>query len=247
MPDVKLTIWNEYRHEKEDEQIGKLYPKGLHGAIGDYMQGREGIVPRLAALDDPEQGLPDEVLDDTDVLVWWGHMAHDEVLDETVDRVQDRVLKHGMGLIVLHSGHKSKIFMRLMGTTGNLRWREAGEKEILWVVNPYHPITAGLGEYIELPQAEMYGEHFDIPEPDELIFISWFEGGEVFRSGAVWTRGKGKVFYFQPGHETYPQYYNEEVLGVIENAVRWAKFSGNTRIVNQCSNPDPVYTPKMQG
>lgn len=240
MSQIKVTVWNEFQHERKHESIAKIYPKGMHGAIADYLNRRDGMVARTAALDEPEQGLSDEVLDGTDVLVWWGHVAHDQVLDETVDRVQARVLQCGMGLIVLHSGHKSKIFMRLMGTTGNLRWRVAHEKERLWVVNPYHPITAGLGEYIELPQAEMYGEHFDIPEPEELIFISWFEGGEVFRSGAVWTRGRGKIFYFRPGHETYPLFHNEQVLHVIENAVRWAKFAGNESVVMECRNPEPA-------
>lgn len=240
MTDIRLTVWNEARHEKTNEVVARLYPQGMQGAIADYMNRQGGICAGTATLDDPEQGLPQKVLDQTDVLMWWGHIAHGDVLDETVDRVQKRVLE-GMGLIVLHSGHLSKIFRRLMGTSGNLRWRDIGEKERLWVVNPYHPITAGIGKYIELPQAEMYGEHFDIPEPEELIFIGWYAGGEVFRSGAVWTRGFGKIFYFQPGHETYPMYYNQEILKVLENAVRWARFAGNTDIVNECLHcPEPL-------
>ena len=235
MADVKLTVWNEGRHDKTNEETIKLYPRGMHGAIAEHMNQQLGITARTGTLDDPDQGLPQKLLDDTDVLMWWGHVAHAEVLDETVDRVQKRVLD-GMGLIVLHSGHLSKIFRRLMGTSGNLRWREIGEKERLWVTNPYHPITAGIGKYVELPQTEMYGEHFDIPEPEELIFISWFAGGEVFRSGSVWTRGFGRIFYFRPGHETYPIYHNRDILKVLENAVRWAKFAGNTSIVNQCEN-----------
>ena len=240
MSDIRLTIWNEFRHEKNNEQIKALYPRGMHAALADHMQKQPGITARTATLDEPEHGLTEDVLDNTDVLTWWGHMAHHEVSDEIVDRVQRHVLVNGMGLIVLHSGHMSKIFTRLMGTTGNLRWREEAEKERLWVVNPSHPITAGIGEYIELPQTEMYGEFFDMPEPQELLFISWFEGGEVFRSGAVWTRGKGKVFYFRPGHETYPIFYHQDILKVLENAVRWAKFSGNTQIVNQCTNSKPL-------
>jgi trehalose utilization protein len=196
----------------------------------------------LAALDLPEHGLTQAVLDSTDVLLWWGHMAHDKVQDEVVDRVQKRVLE-GMGLIVLHSGHFSKIFRKLMGTSCGLTWREAAERERLWVVNPSHPIAQGLGAYIQLENEEMYGECFDIPDPDELVFISWFEGGEVFRSGATWHRGKGKVFYFRPGHESYPTYYNKDVLKVIGNAVRWAKFAGNTKVqgIIQCPNvKDPL-------
>ena len=128
-----------------------------------------------------------------------------------------------MGLIVLHSGHASKIFQKLCGTdSGCLKWREDGEKEILWAVDPGHPIVAGLEEKIIIPQEEMYGEHFNIPQPDEQVFISWFEGGEVFRSGCCWHRGKGKVFYFRPGHEAFPVYYQPEIQKVIINAVKWA-------------------------
>jgi trehalose utilization protein len=178
-----------------------------------------------ATLSEPEHGLGPETLQQTDVLLWWGHLAHDQVSDEIVERVQQRVL-HGMGLIVLHSGHASKIFRRLMGTGCMLRWREAGELERMWIVKPGHPITAGLNsEYIEIPAAEMYGEHFDIPDPDELIFISWFQGGEVFRSGCTFQRGQGKIFYFRPGHETYPIFHQPEVLQVIANAIRWARPS----------------------
>jgi len=113
--------------------------------------------------------------------------------------------------------------MKLMGTECDLKWRDNGEKERLWVVDPAHPIVDGLPEHIEIPETEMYGEHFNIPQPDELVFISWFEGGEVFRSGCCWHRGQGKVFYFRPGHETLPIYYDETVLNVIYNGIIWAR------------------------
>jgi len=219
---VRVTLWNEHRHEQKDEQIAKLYPKGMHGAIAEYLDAQDGIVQvRTATLDEPEHGLTEQVLADTDVLTWWGHMAHGEVRDEIVERVHARVLG-GMGLIVLHSGHFSKIFRKLMGTTCNLKWREIGEKERLWVTCPGHPIVEGLGEYIELEHTEMYGERFDVPAPDELVLVSWFAGGEIFRSGCCYHRGRGKIFYFRPGHETYPIYHNEQVLRVICNACRWA-------------------------
>lgn len=176
---------------------------------------------RTATLDEPEHGLTDEVLDNTDVLIWWGHIAHDEVDDAVVAKVHQRVLA-GMGMVVLHSGHFSKIFKALMGTTCNLKWRNVGEKERLWVVDPSHPIAEGLDEYFELPQAEMYGEHFDIPEPDKLVLVSWFAGGEVFRSGCCFHRGRGKIFYFRPGDERYPIYQNDNVQRVIHNGVLWA-------------------------
>ena len=239
---VRVTIWNENIHEQKNDFIRNLYPDGMHGAIAKYMEKQPGFTVKTATLDEPEHGLTTEVLDNTDVLMWWGHVGHSKVEDAIVDRVQDRVL-NGMGLVVMHSGHFSKIFKRLMGTGCGLRWRESGEKERLWVVNPNHPITKGVGRFIEIPNTEMYGEHFDIPDPDELLFISWFEGGDVFRSGAVWHRGRGRIFYFRPGHETYPIFHNQDVLHVLANGVRWAKFDGNpdTTSINSCEHiPDSL-------
>lgn len=226
MEKIRVTIWNEFRHERKNDFVRRLYPDGMHEVIARNMRKEPDLEVRTATLDEPGQGLPDEVLNSTDVLLWWGHIAHGEVDDRLVDRIQKRVLD-GMGLIPIHSGHFSKIFKRMMGTSCGLCWREAAERERLWVVNPNHPITQGIGRYIEIPNAEMYGEFFDIPEPDELIFISWFEGGEVFRSGAVWHRGRGRIFYFRPGHETYPIFYHEKVLQVLKNGVRWCRFNGN--------------------
>lgn len=217
---IRVTVWNENVHEQTHEEVRKVYPYGIHTAIASGISSEELSI-RTATLDQPEHGLSEETLNETDVLIWWGHIAHHKVSDEIVERVQRRVL-NGMGLIVLHSGHFSKIFKKLMGTSCDLKWREANEKERLWVADPAHPIAAGLGSCIELEREEMYGEHFDIPAPDELVFVSWFEGGEVFRSGVTYHRGQGKVFYFRPGHETYPTYYNEQVLKVIANGVRWA-------------------------
>lgn len=221
---MKVTIWNEYRHEQESDIVRNIYPEGIHQQIASFIEDAEVTT---ATLDEPEHGLTEDVLNATDVLIWWGHKAHDEVDDAIVDRVQKRVLE-GMGLVVLHSGHFSKIFKRLMGTGCDLKWREAGDKERIWTVMPGHPIAEGLPEFFELPKEEMYGEHFDIPAPEELVFISWFEGGEVFRSGATFKRGNGKIFYFRPGHETYPTYYDSNVQRVINNAVRWAKPSTNS-------------------
>lgn len=219
--EIRVTVWNEFRHEKTHEAVKTIYPKGMHEAIAGFLNTRPGIKARTATLDEPEHGLSDEVLSQTDVLMWWGHMAHHEVSDSVVDKVHMRVL-NGMGLIVLHSGHFSKIFRRLMGTSCDLKWREIGENERLWVMEPGHPIAQGLGEYIDIPQVEMYGERFDIPAPDTLVFVSWYPGGEVFRSGCCYHRGCGKVFYFRPGHEAFPIFYQPEVQQVLENAVRWA-------------------------
>lgn len=217
----RVTIWNEYIHEKENEAIARIYPQGMHAAIAAFLE-QNGLPVRTATLEEPEHGLSEEVLHETDVLLWWGHLAHERVGDEIVERVYQRVVRDGMGLIALHSAHFSRIFIRLMGTTCNLKWREAGEKERIWTVSPGHPITRGLPECIEIEQAEMYGEHFDIPAPDQLVFISSFAGGEVFRSGCCFYRGRGKIFYFRPGHESYPIYHHPHVQQVIANAVHWA-------------------------
>ena len=218
---VRVTVWNEFRQERSDEAVRAVYPDGIHAVIAAGLRDEDGIEVRTATLDEPEQGLSAEVLAETDVLTWWGHQAHDDVRDETVERVHARVLD-GMGLIVLHSGHFSRIFKRLMGTTCDLKWREAGEHERIWVVDPGHPIAAGLGESFVIDHEEMYGEHFDIPAPDRLVLVSWFQGGEVFRSGCCYQRGRGRIFYFRPGHETHPTYHHPLVRRVIANAARWA-------------------------
>lgn len=217
---INVTIWNEFRHERTNPEVTKIYPEGIHEALKNGLMSY-GFDLRTATLDEPQHGLTDEVLAGTDVMLWWGHQAHDEVEDHIVEKVYERVLQ-GMGLIVLHSGHYSKIFKKLMGTSCALKWREADEKERIWVVKPTHPIVAGIPEYMELEQEEMYGEFFDIPEPEELVMVSWFEGGEVFRSGCTYSRGHGKIFYFRPGHEAYPTYYREDIVRVIANAIEWS-------------------------
>jgi len=229
---LRITVWNEYRHELDTSHpASTVYPEGIHGAIAQGLRENPGFEVGTATLDEPEHGLTDAVLANTDVLLWWGHMAHGAVRDEIVDKVQARVLD-GMGLIVLHSGHFSKIFRRLMGTSCDLKWREADDNERIWVLEPGHPIAEGLGQTIELAEEEMYGERFDIPAPETLVFVSWFKGGEVFRSGCCYTRGRGKIFYFRPGHESYPTYFNPEIRRVIANAARWAA---------PIDGPKPIY------
>ena len=222
---IRVTVWNEFRHEKKPGKVQDLYPDGMHRVIAEALAAEGDMTVRTATLDEPEHGLTDEVLQNTDVLLWWGHGAHQEVRDEIVEKVHKRVLE-GMGLLVLHSAHLSKIFVRLMGTSCNLKWREMGEKERVWVIDAAHPITRGLPEFFELPHSEMYGERFDIPAPDELVFVSWYAGGDVFRSGCCFHRGKGRIFYFSPGHELYPIYKDQWVQRVLVNGVRWAVPTG---------------------
>jgi trehalose utilization protein len=221
---IRVTVWGENRHEQTEPHVAALYPDGMHGAIAAGIAENlgDGCVVRTATLDEPEHGLTEEALAGTDVLTWWGHRAHDEVADEVVARVQRHVLA-GMGLIVLHSGHYSKIFRALMGTTCRLRWRNADDRELLWTVDPTHPIAQGVPQPLDVGTDEMYGEFFDIPAPDELVFISSFTGGEVFRSGCTFRRGHGRIFYFRPGDQDYPVYHRAGVRKVIANGVRWAR------------------------
>ena len=222
MKKIDIAIYNEFYHEQNNPDVASVYPKGIHQAIADALSSQPDVGNIvMATLDDHKDVLTRECLDNTDVLFWWGHLKHGDVDDKVVEDIYERV-NAGMGLVVLHSGHGSKVFKKLMGTNaGSLRWRESDDKCIVWVISKGHPIAEGLPSYFEVPADETYGEQFGIPEPDELVFISWFEGGEVFRSGCTFKRGAGKIFYFQNGHETYPVYYQQEVITVLRNAMRW--------------------------
>ncbi len=237
---MHITIWNEFIHERKNPVVEAIDPAGIHAELASLMASQFGAATvTTATLGEPEHGLPQALLAQTDVLFWWGHLAHDKVADEVVERVYARVMQ-GMGLIVLHSAHLSKIFQKLMGTTCNLRWREADDVEHVWTVNPAHPITANVPQPITLESHEMYGEYFDIPQPDDLVFISAFSGGEVFRSGCCFYRGKGRVFYFSPGHETYPIYKQPAIRQVLCNAVDWVYQPSVSPIVTDASPNAPV-------
>ncbi len=246
MHKTRVTVWNEYIHEVEMEEIAKIYPGGIHNCIANFLK-EAGYDTKTAVLREAEHGLTKEVLDETDVLIWWGHMAHHAVSEEIVERVHEYITVKGMGLIVLHSGHGSKIFQKICGTNSEcLKWREDGGKEILWVVSPSHPIVRGLEEKIMIPQEEMYGEYFNIPMPDELVFLSWFQGGEVFRSGCCFYRGKGRIFYFRPGHEAFPVYHMPEIQKVLINAVEWADSSGMPELTYGNVQPLVAFEPENE-
>jgi len=237
---INVLIYNEFVHEKKDEIVRKIYPDGIHSVIKNFLQKDAAIGNiRCATLEDHREVMSQENLDDTDVTIWWGHAKHTEVDDGVVERTALRVLD-GMGLIVLHSGHNSKIFKKILGTRARLRWREVGEKARIWTIVKNHPITQGLPDTFTVPHEEMYGEVFEVPTPEELIFITWFQGGEVFRSGCTWHRGEGKIFYFQNGHETFPIYHQEEIQRIITNAVKWAAPLQRS-CINVFSGPKPPY------
>ncbi len=220
---INVTIWNEGWHERNEPDVAERYPEGLHGAIGQGLVDHLGdnVKVTFATLYDPDQGLPESVLETTDVLIWWSHMRQEEVEDDLVARIHARILR-GMGFIGLHSATKSKIFRRLMSTTCCVRWRHGEDRELVWTIKPDHPIAQGLPEFFSIPAQEMFGEFFDIPDPDELVFLSTFSGGEVLRSGLCYRRGYGRVFYFSPGDQAYPVYYDKHIRKVLANAVDWA-------------------------
>lgn len=229
---IRVTVWNEYVHEREYEGIAKVYPKGIHGCIADFLDTDEEITVRCATLDMENQGISEEMLKNTDVLIWWAHARHEEITDENVRLIQEAVLG-GMGLIALHSAHCSKIMKALMGTTMSLNWRN-NDSETLQCVKPLHPIADGVPSVIDIPHEEMYSEWFDIPKPDDIVFEGTFSNGEKFRSGVTFTRGYGKIFYFQPGHEEYPIYFMPEIQRIITNAVHWVYSPDAPRKLPEC-------------
>ena len=238
---IRTLVWGENVHEQKNKSVAENYPRGMHGQIASLLIEDKNLSVSTVTLQDPEHGLTVEKLAETDVLLWWGHAAHGEVKDEIVERVAEAVWS-GMGVIFLHSAHFSKPFKRLMGAPCNLSWREAGERERIWVTSRQHPIARGIPDHFEIEYEEMYGEPFGIPEPMETVFVSWFQGGVVFRSGVTYRRGAGNVFYFRPGHETYPTYHDANVQRVIANAVRWA-HNPAPRLANPGEAPNvPVET-----
>lgn len=234
---LKISIYNEFKHERESEECAKVYPDGIHAVLADFISKGLDCSIRTFTVDDVNEKLTDEVLDDTDVLLWWGHMAHGLVSDETAARVRNHVYE-GMGMIFLHSAHHSKPFKLLMGTSCNLQWG-AGFKEVVWTTDITHPVARGIPDHFILEEEELYGELFDIPAPDSLVFTSWFASGHVFRSGCAYKRGRGRIFYFQPGHETYPTYKNEIVQNIILNAINWTAPSAGRGVIG-CPKVDSI-------
>lgn len=215
---MRVVVWSEgevHGHEATG------YPEGMPAAIADAVRGIPEAQVEIASIDDADQGVPDERLRQADVLLWWSHMRHEDLLSATVDRVVSAV-EHGLGLVALHSAISSPVFRRLVGTTGGFGGWRHGDREVLWTVDPSHPICRGVEFPVVMPQQEMYSEPANLPTPDELVFISSFSGGEVFRSGITYRRGVGRIFYFSPGHEEYPVFLHPGVRGILANATSWA-------------------------
>lgn len=219
---MKIVVFCEKNPSMLTPEGLAAYPEGMGVYLKNILSEDGNDVTYIEVTDDGEQNYDEDVLKGCDVAVWWGHWYHDRVSDKLVDQLVENVQK-GMGLICLHSAHRSKPFLRLLGTTGCLKWREDAEKERVWCVDLTHPINKGVGEFVDVAHEEMYGEPFDIPTPDELVYLGWFQGGEVLRSGCVFKRGRGKLFYFNPGHETYPTYKNPSIVKILKNACEYLK------------------------
>jgi trehalose utilization protein len=216
----KVVVWSE-RTAPTD-----MYPKDINGAIIEGLQGLPGWEIVEANIDQPEQGVPDELLRSTDVLIWWGHQRHAEVKNELVDRIVKRVKEDGMGFLSLHSSHFAKPYRRLMGTRCSWgEYKADGTSARVIVKAPDHPIAKGVKDF-ELPKIERYGEPFAVPTPETVVFDGEYtkpDGSKApGRMGLCWTIGKGRVFYFTPGHETYNDFFRPEVRLIMRNAVLWA-------------------------
>ncbi|GHU07892.1 trehalose utilization protein ThuA [Spirochaetia bacterium] len=232
---IRVTVWNEYGKEQEGKEVSDVYPNGMHEAIAAFLNKDPEISAKTSTMRDSEQGLSEALLAETDVMLWWGHIHHNEVEEKYVQRVIDSV-HSGMGIIFLHSAHQSRPFLRLLGTSGRLSWREANERERLWTATPGHPIAQGVPEQFVIEHDEMYSEPFGIPEPLSTVFIGWFQGGNVLRSGVTFMRNNGRIFYFQPGHETFPVYHNVHVQRILTNAVKWSHPVGPRIDAKNCPN-----------
>lgn len=215
-----VVVWSEGTAPKE------VYPNDINGAIAEGLKELKGWEVVVANLSDPNQGLPDELLNRADVLIWWGHQRHDQVKDPLVSKIVKRVKEDGMGFISLHSSHFAKPNKALMGTACS--WGAyVGDSTTLKVTvkDPGHPIAKGVKEFT-IVHNERYSDPYAVPTPQSVVFegIATLKDGKVDPSqqGFTWQIGKGKMFYFQPGHETNPVFYDANVGRIMINAVQWA-------------------------
>jgi trehalose utilization protein len=218
----RVVVWSEGTAQED-----KVYPDDINSAIADGLRKRlEGWTVEIAGLKDPEQGCSQASLDRCDVLIWWGHKKHRDVKDEYVERIVRRVKEEGMGFISVHSSHFAKPNRRLMGTPCSwAAYENDGCKLKIIVKDPSHPLAKGLKDFT-LPQVERYSEPYRVPAPESVplegTYVYPNGKEEPVRVGLCWTIGKGRMFYFVPGHETYRDFYMDEVNQIMANAVMWA-------------------------
>ncbi|MCI8623421.1 MAG: trehalose utilization protein ThuA [Provencibacterium sp.] len=238
---IRVTVWNEFYDDPRHPAIQELYPGGVQEYLASVLREEPDMaVTARHFYEDDACGLSDEVLDSTDVLLVYGHILRDNVPEDRVKKLIERVVKEGMGVIFLHSALWMNLFQRLVGPGAYCGYRELGERERVWVVNRNHPIAAGLPSSFVIPHTEVYSEPAGFPDPDELVFISWYQGGEAARSGMVWRRGAGRIFYFSPGHAWYNAMQIPEYHTVIKNAVRWAVPPSSPPPLNRSAELTPL-------
>lgn len=213
---IRVLVWSEFSEPKE------VYPHGIHGAVADALNKLDGVTAATATLDDADQGVSEAALAGADVLAWFGHVKHGAVTDVSVDRIVKHVKERGMGFLGLHSTHFAKPFKALMET--ECSWRtyvEDGKSAEIHVWDASHPIAQGVPNFV-IPKEEWYGEPYKVPPPDSVVLVGLYtDRREIARDGMTWTAGKGRVFYFRPGHETFPIYFMPEVQKILGNAARW--------------------------
>ncbi len=213
---IRVRVWCEGTARKA------TYPDDVDGALGQYLGRMEDLRIARARLDDPNAGLSDAELDATDVVVWWGHLRHDDLPADRSRAIVDRVKAAKIGFVALHASCGSRPFRGLMGTTCEPGgWRDDGRPERIEFKAPDHPIARGV-EPFTIPQSAMFAEPFEVPAPESVVFVSNWGPGETFRSGLTWTVGKGRVAYLRPGHDALPVFFHPSVRKVIANAARWA-------------------------
>jgi trehalose utilization protein len=199
-----------------------VYPNDVDGAVADHLAKSPGVDVRRARLADPSAGLADEALDATDVLIWWGHLRHDEVPGARAEAVVKRVRAGKLGLIALHSSCASKPFKALMGMSCEPGgWREDGRPEHVKVVAPDHPIARGVVPFT-IPRSDMFAEPFEVPNPEAVVLVSSWDRGESVRSGLTWTIDKGRVVFLRTGHDAFPVLFHPSVRQVLANSTLWA-------------------------
>jgi trehalose utilization protein len=215
-----VVVWSEGTAPKS------VYPNDINGAVAEGLKDLSGWEVVKAGLSDPDQGLPDKLLQRADVLIWWGHQKHGDVKDELVDKIVKRVKEDGMGFIALHSSHFAKPNKKLMGTACSWKAYVLDSTTLkITVKSPDHPIAKGIKDFT-IDHSERYSDPYAVPTPKAVVFegtASLKKGGtDTSQIGLTWEIGKGKVFYFQAGHETNPVFMDPNVRQIMSNAVQWA-------------------------
>ena len=237
---LRVTVWNEGVHDKRDRKVMDIYPEGMGKAIAGYLAEQPGIASvRVAELGDKGQGLTDTILAKTDVMTWWGHCAHDQVTDENAAKVKQCVLE-GMGWSS-HSAISPRCSRASWAPAATSNGAKSARRTSLGG-RLAHPI-AEASEYFSCPIPKCMANISTSFQPDQLVFISWFEGGGCSQR-VLLAHGRGRSSTSVPATKP-PIYHNETVLRVIYNGIRWAAPSGLKKLVR--GNVQPLENVNRNG